>query len=34
MVANQLGRTTQETRVRYWHHSSLALYRYLYYERI
>ena len=34
MVAEHLGRIKQETRLRYWHHSALALYRYLYYERI
>ena len=33
-VAAKLGKIPQYTRVRYWHHTTLELYRYLYFQRL
>ena len=34
MVGAQLMKTSKSTFIRYWHHTSLNLFKYLYYERI
>jgi len=34
MIGGQLARTPKSTYVRFWHHSTLALFKYLYFERI
>ena len=34
MVGRKLRQTTRSTYVRYWHPTTLQLYKYLYYERI
>ena len=34
MVGAQLQKTPKSTYISYWHHTSLNLYKYLYYERI
>ena len=34
MVSAKLKIIARETRVRYWHHTTLELYRYLYFKRL
>ncbi len=34
MVSAKLRTIARETRVRYWHHTTLELYRYLYFQRL
>jgi len=34
MVGAKLKKTPKETYIRYWHHTTLNLFKYLYYEKI
>ena len=34
MVSSKLSSIPRETRVRYWHHTTLELYKYLYFKRL